>query len=119
MDDQLDRVLNLLATSGVEIRPLTSPPPPRVPLALGSWSYGAMESRLSLHIYEFDGQDSLDASLGDLERLAGAAGKDVTFAQNGGYLLALMFDRGVVESDRQLEGAMDRLLAAFSGEVER
>jgi hypothetical protein len=119
MSNQPERVLGLLKSSGAEIRSESTVSPAVAPSAKRSWTYTALGGRVTLHIYEFNGQEELDEAASSLENTFSAKNLNVSFAQNGEYLLVVTSAKELAESDSDLEYDIDRILAAFSGEVER
>jgi len=116
MNTDFARIEGLLRSSGIEFESVSADIAPHVQLANDVRVYAAMGNRLLICIYEFDGQAALDEAVSVIECDAKTKGKDVVFAQNGGYLMAVMSARGATESDSSLERSIDRLLESFSGE---
>lgn len=119
MTNQPTRVLNLLTNASFEVRADATLASPPVSSAIGASSYRIPEKPLELFIFEFPGQRELDGALGELESWAQARGRNISFSQNGSYLLGVLVEPRELQADGELEFAIDEILGAFAGQVER
>ncbi len=119
MTTQPTRVLNLLLEAKFDLHTANTVTGPHLAAMVGSWAYHLEGKPLKLVIFEFSGQEQLDASLDLLEAWAKGNGQSISFSQNGPYLLTVIVDPNTLASDKGIEGTIDGLLEAFAGLVER
>jgi hypothetical protein len=90
---------------------------PEIRNAENAWAYTTGDGRIRLWIYEFRGQHELDNGMAELEPRLNERQRPWDFAQNGEFLLL-----AELNDTRQLpeyRKAIDKILQAFAGEVER
>lgn len=118
MSTQPSRILMLLADKGIRVTGTADASAPKLERSRGAWTYATVDGRIRLWVYAFAGQEELDRALELLEDAQRSRGGGVELAQNGEFLLAIPTTASDASSD-ELRDEMDRVLSAFSGEVER
>ena len=118
MQSEPTRPLKLLRNSGIVVEKDLTTAPAAIAHAKKDWAFRTHSGQLGLWLYEFEGQNEMEAAMSQVQKEWMSAGRAMDFAQNGEFLLV------VVPGTHGRELAPDRqdvarIVQAFSGEVER